>query len=323
MVNIKQVVTESTLVERALKLENASQARNLQNLCEERVNQLPWTASTIGLQSWKLLSTLFKTDSSDELVNLLGFSKSEVRLMVERQIEKYKPSKANNAMSRTASEMGAASAVLDTSHSDNDFIPREPLVTFADTPGQGLSASSEGSGEATVSLADAAPSEASVSAISDGTKLAEAESEITEPSLFGDDNANAAGQTAASVDFYNSMRSHRPPGSAGLPDHVFSRVSAPASSVGATIGSQTSSVASEVTRNNTFQIYPSEESKGDRLITRALVVGDFESAVALCISSERWADPLLLGVRGGPELLQKAQKAYFGKQTINHPYLRR
>ncbi|PLW05182.1 hypothetical protein PCANC_28402, partial [Puccinia coronata f. sp. avenae] len=61
------VVTESTLVERALKLENVSQARNLQNLCEERVNQLPWTASTIGLQSWKLLSTLFKTDSSDEL----------------------------------------------------------------------------------------------------------------------------------------------------------------------------------------------------------------------------------------------------------------
>ncbi|PLW22742.1 hypothetical protein PCANC_01087 [Puccinia coronata f. sp. avenae] len=322
VVNIKQVVTESTLVERALKLENASQARNLQNLCEERVNRLPSTASTIELQSWKLLSTLFKTDSSDELVNLLGFSKSEVKSMVERQIEKYKPSKANNAMSRTASEMGPASAALDTSHSDNDSIPREPLVTFADTPREGLSASSEGGGEATVSSADAAPSEASVSAISDGTKLAEAESEITEPSLFGDDNANAAGQTAASVDFYNSMRSHRPPGSAGLPDHVFSRVSAAASSVGATIGSQTSSIASEVTRNNTFQIYPSEESKGDRLITRALVVGDFESAVSLCISSERWADALLLGVRGGPELLQKAQKAYFGKQTINHPYLR-
>jgi len=318
MVNIKQVVTEPMLVERALKLENASQAGNLQNLCEDRVNHLPSTASTIELQSWKLLLTLFKTDSSEELVSLLGFSKSEVKSMVERQIEGYKPSKTN-ALSRTASEMGPVSAALETSHSDNGSIPREPLVTFADTPREGLSASSEGGGEATTSSADAPPSEASMSAISDGTKLAEAESEITEPSLFGDDNANAAGQTAASVDFYNSMRSGRP---AGLPDHVFSRVSAAASSVGATIGSQTSSIASEVTRNNVFQIYPSEESKGDRLITRALVVGDFESAVSLCISSERWADALLLGVRGGPELLQKAQKAYFGKQTINHPYLR-
>ncbi|KAI9627655.1 hypothetical protein H4Q26_017222 [Puccinia striiformis f. sp. tritici PST-130] len=297
VVNIRQVVTEPTLVERALKLENASQARNLQDLCEERVNLLPSHATTIELQSWKLLSTLFKTDSSEELVNLLGFSKSEVKSMVERQIESYKPSRVSNALSRTASEMGPTSIALETR----------------------LSASSEGGCEATVSSADAPPSEASVSAISDGTKLAEAESEITEPSLFGDDNANAAGQTAASVDFYNSMRGNRP---AGLPDHVFSRVSAAASSVGATVGSQTSSIASETTRNNTFQIYPSEESKGDRLITRALVVGDFESAVSLCITSERWADALLLGVRGGPELLQKAQKAYFSKQTINHPYLR-
>ncbi|PLW38676.1 hypothetical protein PCANC_16025 [Puccinia coronata f. sp. avenae] len=87
VVNIKQVVTKSTLVERALKLENASQARNLQNLCKERVNQLPSTASTIELQNWKLLSTRFKTDSSDELVNLLGFSRSKVKLMVKRQIE--------------------------------------------------------------------------------------------------------------------------------------------------------------------------------------------------------------------------------------------
>ncbi|KAH9441951.1 hypothetical protein Pst134EA_031995 [Puccinia striiformis f. sp. tritici] len=257
VVNIRQVVTEPTLVERALKLENASQARNLQDLCEERVNLLPSHATTIELQSWKLLSTLFKTDSSEELVNLLGFSKSEVKSMVERQIESYKPSRVSNALSRTASEMGPTSIALETSQSDNDSIPREPLVTFADTPREGLSASSEGGCEAT---------------------LAEAESEITEPSLFGDDNANAAGQTAASVDFYNSMRGNRP---AGLPDHVFSRVSAAASSVGATVGSQTSSIASETTRNNTFQIYPSEESKGDRLITRALVVGDFESAVSL------------------------------------------
>jgi hypothetical protein len=64
-----------------------------------------------------------------------------------------------------------ASAALNTSHSDNDSIPREPLVTFADTPCKGLSASSEGCGEATVSSADAVPSEASVSAISDGTQI--------------------------------------------------------------------------------------------------------------------------------------------------------
>lgn len=318
-VSIRQVATEPALIERALKLETASQARNLQTLCEERVKQLPSHASPIEVQSWKLLSTLFKADSCDELVSLLGFSKEEVKAKVDCQIESFKASKPATAFSRSASEAGPNATVVESTHSDNGSVPREPLVTFADTPPEGLSASSEGGGEATVSSVDAAPSEASLSAISDGTKVQEVESEITEPSLFGDDNANAAGQTAASVDFYNSMRSGR---SAGLPDHVFNGVSAAASSVGATIGSRTSSVASETIRNNTFQIYPSDESKGDRLITRALVVGDFESAVSLCISSERWADALLLGVKGGPELLQKAQKAYFEKQTNNHPYLR-
>lgn len=300
-------------------METASQARNLQSLCEERVSQLSPRASTIEVQSWKLLSTLFKTDSCDELVSLLGFSKDEVKSTVERQIEAFKSLKRSANLSRSASEIGPSALPIERTHSDNESIPREPLVTFADTSPEALSASSEGGGEATASSADAASSEVSVSAISEGTKLAEAESEITEPSLFGDDNANAAGQTAASVDFYNSMRSSRP---GGLPDNVFHRVSAAASSVGATVGSQTSSVASEIIRNNTFQIYPSDESKADRLITRALVLGDFESAVSLCISTERWADALLLGVKGGPELLQRAQKAYFEKQTINHPYLR-
>ncbi|MBW0503140.1 hypothetical protein O181_042855 [Austropuccinia psidii MF-1] len=316
-VTIKQVVTEPNLVERALKLENASQARNLQTLCEERTNSLPSNTSTLELQSWKLLSTLFKADSRDELVTLLGFSKDEIKSLVENQIESLKASKPSNVLSRTVSEAGPATIAVDNSHSDSGSIPREPLVTFADNP-ESLSALSEGGGEATVSSVDAAPSEASVSAISEGTKLAEAESEITEPSLFGDDNANAAGQTAASVDFYNSMGNNRP---VALPDHVFSRIGA-ASSVGATVGSRTSSLASEITRTNTFQIYPQGESKADRLITRALVLGDFESAVSLCISTERFADAILLGVKGGPQLLQKAQKAYFENQTINLPYLR-
>lgn len=316
-VKIKQVVTEPTLVERALKLENASQERNLQTLCQERTNQLPSTASSTEVQSWKLLSTLFKTNSKEELISLLGFSKKQIKDLVERQIEAYKSSKRPDALSRSVSEIGHPAPITDNFGSDAGSIPREPLVTFADTPTEAVSAPYEAD-ETTTSGPDAAPSEASVSAISDLTKVAEAESEITEPSLFGDDNANAAGQTAASVDFYSSMRSGRP---AALPDHILTRVGG-ASSVGATIGSRASSVVSENIRANTFQIYPKEESKGERLITRALVVGDFESAVSLCLSTERYADAILLAVRGGPELLQKAQKAYFEKQTPNLPYLR-
>ena len=72
-----------------------------------------------------------------------------------------------------------------------------------------------------------------------------------------------------------------------------------------------SSAASESLKNNTFRIYPSEESEVDRLVTKALVLGDFGSAVSLCLSAERYADAVLLAVKGGPELLNNTQKAYF------------
>src|SRR6201999_1409367 len=49
---------------------------------------------------------------------------------------------------------------------------------------------------------------------------------------------------------------------------------------------------------------------------------DFESAVSLCLTAERFADAILLAVRGGSDLLQRTQKAYFEKRTIALPYLR-
>ena len=94
------------------------------------------------------------------------------------------------------------------------------------------------------------------------------------------------------------------------------------SSVAATVGSRPSSVASDALRNNTFKIYPNDESDTDRLVTKALVLGDFDSAVSLCLSAERFADAILLAVRGGPELLQRTQKAYFERRTAELPYLR-
>ncbi|KAH9912751.1 uncharacterized protein B0H18DRAFT_882456, partial [Fomitopsis serialis] len=90
----------------------------------------------------------------------------------------------------------------------------------------------------------------------------------------------------------------------------------------ATISSGPSSVASEALQSNTFKIYPPDESATDRLVTKALVLGDFDFAVSLCLSSRPFADAILLAVKGGLQLLQKTQKAYFESQTIALQYLR-
>lgn len=192
---------------------------------------------------------------------------------------------------------------------------REPLVTFAEEPEQ-QSQSPEGA-EADASTPAQVPSESGASTgAPESTKTLGEGTEITEPSLFGDD---APGQQQAAADFYSSIRSGRP---AAIPDHLTAGERAQ-SSVAATMGSRTSSVASmEQLRTNTFKIYPSDELEADRLVTRAVILGDFDSAVTLCLALDRYADALLLAVRGGPDLLASTQKAYFRRHSSTTPYLR-
>ena len=165
------------------------------------------------------------------------------------------------------------------------------------------------------------PSEQSTSVASDHTDVAgtiDGESTTTAPSLFADDTGIP--QMDAEADFFSTMGTIRN----AIPDHVQIPHTnyAHDSPVAATIGSRPSSVASEALKNNTFRICPAEESDVDRLVTKALVLGDFESAVTLCLATERFADAILLAVKGGPELLQRTQKTYFEKRTVNLPYLR-
>ncbi|XP_072514148.1 protein transport protein Sec31A isoform X10 [Salminus brasiliensis] len=55
----------------------------------------------------------------------------------------------------------------------------------------------------------------------------------------------------------------------------------------------------------------------DRLITQALLIGDFEAAVNLCLHDNRMADSIILAIAGGPELLEKTQKKYLAKTQSN------
>ncbi|XP_059109179.1 protein transport protein Sec31A isoform X13 [Peromyscus eremicus] len=61
----------------------------------------------------------------------------------------------------------------------------------------------------------------------------------------------------------------------------------------------------------TFNISVSGDIDG--LITRALLTGNFESAVDLCLHDNRMADAIILAIAGGQELLARTQKKYFAK----------
>ncbi|XP_039506920.1 protein transport protein Sec31A isoform X1 [Pimephales promelas] len=62
-----------------------------------------------------------------------------------------------------------------------------------------------------------------------------------------------------------------------------------------------------------FQIPVSSDTDG--LISQALLVGNFEGAVDLCLSDGRFAEAILLSISGGEELLKKTQQRYLTRQT--------
>jgi protein transport protein SEC31 len=260
VVHLRTVVTEDSIMDRAKALAEIS--GNKDKLSE-------FSATKSDDAGWKALQTLFKANSRDEIIALLGFDKDDVKRQVQEAIVKY------------------GGNVDDT---EEDKVAGGDETPKTDRPSDSASA-------------------VSASAVSDS--LAAADDRPVTPAVV-DDN-----------DFFASMASG---GAGALRNPALDSIVPPEradSSVAATAGSGPSSLRSEViAKDNNFSIYPPGESDVDRLITQALVLGDFKSAVDLCMASDRFADALLLAARGGSELFESTQKTYFARRTMTHPFLR-
>ena len=317
VVHIRSVVTEQELVDRARKLQAAIEGESLKAFAEERSGEVDETKASEGAAGWKALLSLFRANSRDELVTLLGFSKAEIAVRVAEAIENLKAAAVDSSTLKSPSEEDISGGKQN-----------EPVVSFAEPERQEAPyENSDGERDDYPfggSGVEKTPSEVSTSVASDSTsaiRFTDSESTTTVPSLFGDDNGPGTPQIDAGADFFSTMGVTQDDGGSRqvlVPHHNYGIDS----SVAATVGSGPSSVTSENMKSNNFRIYPSDESETDRLVTKALVLGDFESAVSLCLSSDRFADAILLAVKGGPELLQRTQKAYFERRTTALPYLR-
>lgn len=74
--------------------------------------------------------------------------------------------------------------------------------------------------------------------------------------------------------------------------------------------------------NNPFQVYSGSESEPDRRITRALLLGQFNRALDICLQEDRLSDAFMVAICGGQGCIEKAQKAYFNRKTGGPNYLR-
>lgn len=75
--------------------------------------------------------------------------------------------------------------------------------------------------------------------------------------------------------------------------------------------------------NNPFSIYTGSETDADKSVTRALMLGQFEKALEICLEEDRMSDAFMIAVCGGQKCIDKAQSAYLKKSGSKGPnYLR-
>ena len=74
--------------------------------------------------------------------------------------------------------------------------------------------------------------------------------------------------------------------------------------------------------NNPFQLYSGSESESDRRITRALLLGEFDKALDVCLQEDKLSDAFMIAICGGQKCIDKAQKAYFNRKAGGPNYLR-
>ncbi|KAK0282526.1 protein transport protein S31 [Friedmanniomyces endolithicus] len=77
--------------------------------------------------------------------------------------------------------------------------------------------------------------------------------------------------------------------------------------------------------NNPFRIYTASDSSADKSITRALMLGNFDDALTICLGEDRMSDAFMIAVCGGQKCIDRAQTAYLkskGKGEAGPNYLR-
>jgi protein transport protein SEC31 len=73
---------------------------------------------------------------------------------------------------------------------------------------------------------------------------------------------------------------------------------------------------------NPFHLFSNSDSASEKQIAKALMLGQFEKAMSICLKEDRIADAFIIANCGGKELLEKAQSAYLSRKSQGPNYLR-
>ncbi|KAM9306638.1 protein transport protein Sec31A isoform 2-T2 [Pholidichthys leucotaenia] len=279
-VHISQVVTETAFLKRSNQLQATLSSGSFVGFCQEKIDA---AENEFEKTVWSFLKANFESDIRNKYLELLGYNKEELALKISAALEE-KPAdslKVDVPGAATLQPLPDLSLVLpaDTPEAAFDMIAAaslQPTSTFEVNSTSELDSedpAADLSSERNANLDQLLPEEEE-----------EAEEEAEEKEEMDREETPLDEETTAAVE--------EEPGPAELLAPVEIRAPAPTPAGGVNL-----SINQDV----------------DGLITQALLTGDFEGAVELCLHDNRMADSIILAIAGGAELLEKTQKKYFTK----------
>ncbi|XP_075885809.1 protein transport protein Sec31A isoform X10 [Nelusetta ayraudi] len=279
VVYVSQVVTETEFLKRSEQLQATLGAGSFVDFCKEKIDA---AGNEFEKTVWSFLKANFESDIRCKYLELLGYNKEELALKISAALEE-KPAAAPQA------EQPAPVSLQPLP--DLGFAPLTdtPEATFEMIAAANLQpeAAQEPDSAPDPDLEDEESAEALElhSELEEDVDLgpAEAEAEEEEEILLAEETV----ETVALVEEEPS------PAEASAPVEEPNEVAAPTPAQ--------SGVSLSISKDL------------DGLITQALLTGDYEGAVELCLHDNRMADSIILAIAGGPELLEKTQKKYFAK----------
>ncbi|XP_023152716.2 protein transport protein Sec31A isoform X5 [Amphiprion ocellaris] len=299
VVHISQVVTETAFLKRSDQLQAALSSGSFVDFCQEKIDV---AENEFEKTVWSFLKANFESDIRSKYLELLGYNKEELALKISAALEEKPaeppkedvPAPLNVQLLPDLNIMPPA----DTPEAAFDMIATanlQPAATLelnstpepeAEDPGAPAADPEDAPSSEPEATADQVLPEEETEEKEEQMEEEKEEAEEKEKEEVEEEEIPLQEETTAAAAIEEESSPVETPAPAEIPPPV----STPAGGVSLCISQDV-----------------------DGLITQALLTGDFEGAVELCLHDNRMADSIILAIAGGAELLEKTQKKYFTK----------
>lgn len=305
-VYISQVTTETEIMSRSTQLEEALKTNQLFEFCNMKAEN---SSNVMEQNIWNFLRTNFENEPRPKFLQLLGYDKSELSQKVVNHVNSKTAASGDIAKpdQSVQPKFDGVTESYEFVSGDKAFLTDEPRIINDDF---GFDSGPIGGNEGIIAK-EAIAEDHGINAAELAEKMSQLNAttpnSIGEPSeassMFEDialQQRNLSGSVSPLVIPTNSGQS----GTSGTQSPLL----IPAQT--ARSGTR-SPLASTQPEGSAASLAIPTQTGAEGLLGQALLTGNFEAAVEMCLHENKMAEAILLAVAGGPELLSRTQEKYF------------